>query len=105
MPPKKAKPTPKLDATVKAVRHQSRMPVPEYARPYHELQRRAGVGMVIKVKKRSLNSAEGRYDLIDIEGTISDLNSNFVEINTGAGFRSTPWWAIHDWEIVGEVEI
>ncbi len=105
MAKKKPKPTPKLDATVKAVKNQQAIPLPEYARPYHEFQQRAGVGMKVKISKRVLNSAKGRYDLEPIEGTISEMNSNMVMINIGMGFRSSPWWGIHDWEIVGEVEI
>ena len=101
----KPKPTPKLDATVKAVANQQAIPVPEYTRPYQEFQRTTKIGMRVSIKKRSMNAAHGRYDLVEIEGVVSDLNSNMVMINTGSGFKTSPWWAIHDWEIMGELEV
>ncbi len=100
----KPKLTPKLDGTVK-VADQVKMPIPEYSRPYQELQSKAGKGMRIRIEKRVLNEAHSAFETYEVEGTITDLNGNMVMINTGTGFKSTPWWAIHNWEILGEVEI
>ncbi len=61
--------------------------------------------MRVRISKRILNAAKGRYDLVDHEGTINDLNSNMVMLSTANGSKSSPWWAIHDWEVMGEVEI
>ncbi|MCH8940683.1 MAG: hypothetical protein IIC27_06140 [Chloroflexi bacterium] len=100
---KDKKATPKLDSTVK-VKDQTRMELPEYTRPYLEFQVKAGRGMRVLVKKSILNKTHSAYELIELEGTITDYNSNSVTINTG-GERVIPWWSIHDWKILGDLEI
>lgn len=89
----------KLKKTVERAERKPPIPIPDYRKPYPELARRARMGMRLTIHKRQLNTAENRYDLEEISGVISDMNVNFVQLNTGDGFRGTPWFAIHDWEI------
>jgi hypothetical protein len=101
---KKKAETPKLDATVKNLENRIKLTIPEYTKPQGSLNHVAAIGLHVIVRKRTLNTGGGAYELREIEGTIAEMGEHFVRIVSKEDGRVTiPWWSIHDWETL-EVE-
>jgi hypothetical protein len=109
MATKKAKPQPKLDATIKMMENRKSISdtVPEFIKPWADFKKVARDGMLVTIKKRILIQNEGRYGLVEISGKIHEASTNTCYIVDENGEKlAAPWWSIHDWEIhVEEVEI
>lgn len=70
--------------------------IPPYKKPYLDFAKRVKVGDKVSLKTRILVGS--KYELKDISGAVIWTNVNSVWVSDQE--YSTPFFAIHDWEII-----
>ncbi len=79
----------------KAVR-QPRAQVPKAVKPWANLKKSVKIGDVVNVKQRRLTTKG--YTFVDISDTVIEIADNVLVLENQPW--GTPWWSIHDWEIL-----